>query len=142
MLLKTKYHGEIEVAENDVLHFGHGIPGFLDEKEFVLLSLEEGSPFSILQSKKTSELGFVVVNPFLFFKDYEFDLGEADKELLSLEKEEDVVVWTILTLKETFEESTANLQAPIIVNSKTKKAKQIIINNPSLRTKHKILTNI
>lgn len=138
MLIQTKYHGEIQVDEKEVIHFEHGIPGFLDEKEFVLLPLEQGSPFFIMQSKQTYELGFVIVDPFLFLKDYEFDLGDADKESLSLEKEEDVQIWVILTLKEVFEETTANLQAPIIVNLSINKAKQIILNDPSLLTRHKI----
>ncbi|MEC2077887.1 flagellar assembly protein FliW [Metabacillus fastidiosus] len=138
MIIETKYHGEVEIEANEIITFEHGIPGFLDEKEFILLPLEEGSPYLILQSKKTNELGFIVVNPFLFFKDYEFDLSEADEAVLKLKSENDVELYCILTIKEPFELSTANLQAPIIINSKTKLAKQVILNDQKYVTRHNI----
>ncbi|MED4454450.1 flagellar assembly protein FliW [Metabacillus fastidiosus] len=129
MIIQTKYHGEIDVKETAVIKFDNGIPGFGDEKGFLLLPLEQDSPFLILQSVQTAELGFVVVNPFQFIADYEFDLSEADKEALEIESEKDVEVYAILTVKEQFEETTANLQAPIILNRSGKKAKQIILND-------------
>ncbi|QGQ48142.1 flagellar assembly protein FliW [Metabacillus sediminilitoris] len=138
MEITTKYHGVIETDEKDILQFQNGIPGFLEEKSFVLLPLETDSAFWILQSTVTPELGFVTVNPFLFFKSYEFDLSENDKQFLSLKSESDVSVWTILNVKDPFEESTANLQAPIILNTKNNQAKQIILNDNRYKTKEKL----
>ncbi|MBZ5750823.1 flagellar assembly protein FliW [Metabacillus rhizolycopersici] len=131
----TKYHGVIETDEKDILQFQNGIPGFLEEKSFVLLPLDTDSPFWILQSMATPELGFVVVNPFQYFTTYEFDLSEGDKQLLNLTSEKDVVVWMILNVKDPFEDSTANLQAPIVLNAKNNQAKQIILNTPQYKTK-------
>ncbi|MED4534092.1 flagellar assembly protein FliW [Metabacillus fastidiosus] len=136
MMIQTKYHGEISIEESEILKFEQGIPGFNDEKDFILIPLEQGSPFLILQSMQTVELGFVVVNPFQFTADYEFDLSESDKEILEIKSEKDVEVYTILTVKERFEETTANLQAPLIVNSKKNKAKQIILNDQKYPIKH------
>jgi len=140
MELQTKYHGKVTVMTKDIITFEHGIPGFVDEGEFVLLPMDSESPFYIMQSTKTTELGFVVVNPFLFFKEYEFTIVDQDKELLEIEKEEDVNVLSILTIKEPFNESTANLKAPIIINTKVRKAKQIILNDPALATRQKIMS--
>ncbi|MCD7034446.1 flagellar assembly protein FliW [Metabacillus sp. GX 13764] len=137
-MLKTKYHGEIEINEAQILQFESGIPGFLDEKQFVVLPLEEGSHFLILQSITTSELAFVVTSPFTFFKEYEFNLDDNTAEKLKIEKPEDVQVMVILTLQDKFEDSTANLQAPIIVNEKNSLAKQVILNDPAYKTKHKL----
>ncbi|MFY4775077.1 flagellar assembly protein FliW [Metabacillus sp. RGM 3146] len=137
-MLKTKYHGEIEINEEQILHFESGIPGFLEEKQFVILPLKEDSPFLILQSVATSELAFVVTSPFIFFKDYEFNLDDSTADKLKLEKPEDVQVMVILTLQDKFEDSTANLQAPIVVNEKTNLAKQVILNDPAYKTKHKL----
>lgn len=138
MEITTKYHGVIETDEKDILQFQNGIPGFLEEKSFVSLPLDKDSPFWILQSTVTPELGFVMVNPFLFFKSYEFDLSENDKQFLSLKSKSDVSVWTILNVKDPFEESTANLQAPIILNTKNNHAKQIILNDNRYKTKEKL----
>jgi len=139
MEINTKYHGILNVEETDFIHFEHGIPGFVDEKEFIFLPMDAESPFYIMQSKQTSELGFIVTNPFYFFKEYEFDLPKRDKEVLKINNEEDIQLFTILSVKEPFSETTANLKAPIIVNHKSKLAKQVILNETPYTTKHKIL---
>ncbi|WP_338778611.1 flagellar assembly protein FliW [Metabacillus sp. FJAT-52054] len=138
-MLNTKYHGEVKVDDSQILKFEAGIPGFASEKEFIILPLEEGSPFLILQSAATAELAFVVTNPFLFFKDYEFDLDENIVEALKIEDVNQVQIMVILTVQDPFEKSTANLQGPIIVNEQTKQAKQVILNHPSYKTKHSIV---
>jgi flagellar assembly factor FliW len=137
MNINTKYHGEIDVREDDVLNFEQGIPGFADEKKFVLLPLPENDWFHILQSVST-QLGFVVTDPFLFTQEYDFELDQGTVDLLEFTAEKDVKVLTILTMKETLNESTANLQAPIIINLANNKAKQVILNDPTYQTKHLI----
>ncbi|WP_338788289.1 flagellar assembly protein FliW [Metabacillus sp. FJAT-53654] len=139
MKLTTKYHGVIEIGEKDILRFQNGLPGFLDEKLFVLLPLEVDSPFWILQSTETAELGFVTVNPFDYFETYEFEITKNDKQLLDLTSKNDVTVWTILNVKDPFEDSTANLQAPIVLNTRNNQAKQIILTDTQYITKQKLI---
>jgi flagellar assembly factor FliW len=138
MIIDTKYHGEIEVKEDNVLNFDQGIPGFSKEKKFVVLPLQNNEWFHILQSVTTPQLGFVVTNPFLFTKEYDFELDQGTVELLGFTTEKDVKVLTILTMRETLNESTANLQAPIIINLANNKAKQVILNDTNYQTKHPI----
>ncbi|TYS89300.1 flagellar assembly protein FliW [Rossellomorea aquimaris] len=138
MKINTKYHGNIEVKSEDILTFEYGIPGFGEEKQFVLLPLPENEWFHILQSVVTSQLGFVVTDPFVFFKDYDFELDEASLESLGKPSEKDVQVLSILTVRETLNESTANLQAPIILNLANRKGKQVILTNTDYQTKHLI----
>ena len=59
---------------------------------------------------------------------------------LSIEKETDVGVYTILTIQDPFEKTTANLQAPLIMNTKNKQAKQLILSDEKYNTKHRIIT--
>ncbi|XXM72052.1 flagellar assembly protein FliW [Lysinibacillus sphaericus] len=136
MKINTKYHGEIEVNKKDILMFEQGIPGFAEEKGFVLLPLPENDWFHILQSVSTPQLGFVVTDPFLFTKEYDFELEAGSVDFLGLTSEKDVKVLTILTMKEALNESTANLQAPIIINLASNKAKQVILNNTNYKIKH------
>jgi flagellar assembly factor FliW len=138
MKINTKYHGNIEMKSEDILTFEYGIPGFGEEKQFVLLPLPENEWFHILQSVVTSQLGFVVTDPFVFFKDYDFELDEASLESLGKPSEKDVQVLSILTVRETLNESTANLQAPIILNLANRKGKQVILKNSDYQTKHLI----
>ena len=140
MKLNTKYHGVIEVEESNYIHFQHGIPGFLEEREFILLPVDKESPFYIMQSRQTPELGFVVTNPFLFFEEYEFEISEHEKEELKINKETEIQILSILSVKDPFSESTANLQAPIVLNRASNIAKQIILNDSSYTTKHKFVS--
>ncbi|WP_044022877.1 flagellar assembly protein FliW [Bacillus sp. SG-1] len=138
MKISTKYHGEIEVTPEALLTFEHGIPGFLEEKQFTLLPLPDNNEFQILQSLETPELGFVVASPFVFFQDYDFTLDTATVDQLGSPSEKEVEVLSILTIKEPLHESTANLQGPIIINLANNKAKQVILNNSDYQTKHTI----
>ncbi|WP_110112534.1 flagellar assembly protein FliW [Bacillus sp. CGMCC 1.16541] len=138
MNIKTKYHGSMEVKKQDILHFHDGLPGFVEEKTFIVLPLGDDNVFYFLQSTQTPNLGFVITNPFLFFKEYDFELDTSHLQKLEIKDEEHVAVYTILTMTDQIEQSTANLQAPIVINTKTNKAKQIILTNTSYKTKHSL----
>lgn len=139
MELRTKYHGTIEIDESNYIHFSHGIPGFHEEHQFVILPLEEGETFYIMQSVSTATLAFVMVNPFTYYPSYDFVLDESVVESLKIEAPEDVIVYSILTVQDPFEDTTVNLQAPVIVNSKNHFGKQIILNNGKYLTRHKLM---
>ncbi|MFT9598157.1 flagellar assembly protein FliW [Mesobacillus sp.] len=140
MKINTKYHGEVEVEE--ILTFEKGIPGFVEEKQFALLPLSDDESYFVLQSVSTPGLAFVLTNPFHFMKEYDFQLEDATVEELSLESEKDVAVYTILTVQDPFERTTANLQAPIIINQTNRKAKQVILHNEQYKTKHPIFNKV
>ncbi|MGD6967708.1 flagellar assembly protein FliW [Rossellomorea vietnamensis] len=136
----TKYHGEIDISQDDIWTFEGGIPGFIEEKQFVLLPLPQVDGFSVLQSIRTQELGFVVSDPFQFFADYDFILNDSIIELLDLKEEKNVKVLSILTVKDPITETTANLQAPLILNTDNQKGKQVILSETDYKTKHLIFT--
>ncbi|NYV66211.1 flagellar assembly protein FliW [Bacillus sp. Gen3] len=136
MKIQTRYHGEIEIEEKDILQFEKGIPGFPDKKRFILLGLPEQDLFSIMQSVDTPELAFVLTSPFNFIDNYEFNLDENTIEQLLIENQEDISVFSIVTIQDPFEKTTANLQAPIILNEKNYQAKQLILNETRYKIKH------
>ncbi len=127
MKIATKFLGEIEIGEQDILTFEHGLLGLENEKKFVLLPIDADLPLAILQSVDNVEIGFVVAYPFAFKKDYSFDISEDDREQLQIGKEEDVLTYSIVTMKETFQDSTINLLAPLIINMDKKCGKQIVL---------------
>lgn len=127
MKIITKFLGEIEIVEQDILTFEHGLLGLENEKNFVLLPIDADLPLAILQSVDNAEIGFVVGYPFAFKKDYSFDISEDDRVQLQIEKEEDVLTYSIVTMKETFQDSTINLLAPLIINMDKKCGKQIVL---------------
>jgi flagellar assembly factor FliW len=138
MKIATKYHGEVEMNANEILTFEKGIPGFPEEKKFILLSLSDDNTFNVLQSVSEPELAFILSNPFNFFRQYDFKLEDSVIDELELYSEKDLLVYAILTVQDPFEKTTANLQAPVIINSKNRKAKQVILHNEQFSTKHPI----
>lgn len=127
MKIQTKFLGEMDILEDSILTFPEGIPGFPEEKKFVLVPLNEASPFLTLQSVTTEALGFMVATPYAFNPSYSFDLQQEDIEQLKVEQPTDVFVYGILTLKDKLDNSTINLLAPIVINDKEKMAKQIVL---------------
>ncbi|KRD95233.1 flagellar assembly protein FliW [Priestia megaterium] len=138
MKISTSYHGDIEIDNQQTLTFNQGIPGFLEETEFVILPLPEAEAFQVLQSIQTKELAFIITDPFQFFLDYDFQLEPQEIEKLQLQQAEDAAVYVLLTMSDSVEKITANLQAPVIINTKQQLAKQVILINTAYETKHRL----
>lgn len=130
MTIQTKFHGSIELIPEDMYTFETGLPGFPDEKQFVILPLEETTLF-VLQSVTTSEVAFIITSPFEVFPEYNVKLSDEVLTALQIDAEEEVVIYAILTVQEPFNKTTVNLQAPVVINVKKKLAKQYITNDTS-----------
>ncbi|HHW12620.1 MAG TPA: flagellar assembly protein FliW [Firmicutes bacterium] len=127
MKVKTKFYGEVEVAAEEIIHFPDGLPGFETEKEFVYLR-EEDAVFGCLQSCHHPETAFIVLSPFKVCPDYDFELDEEKREALAIEKLEEVLVLTIVTIPPGKpEEAMVNLYAPVVINTTVKKGMQVIL---------------
>ena len=137
--IMTSRFGEIEAAEDAVIHFAAGIPAFEEEHEFLIIPYEEDSPYVFLQSVKTPELAFLMTMPLAFFPDYEFTIDDEVEQELGLTSPEEVLIYAVLTLSGTeIRDLTANLIAPIVINAKTRKGKQIVLDRSSYTTKHRL----
>ncbi|WP_078378893.1 flagellar assembly protein FliW [Sutcliffiella halmapala] len=142
MKIETKYHGALVITDQDVISFPNGLPGFQEEKHFVVIPFSEEGMFQILQSINTPQLGFVMTNPFAFFPDYDFELEYQAIEVLKVNTPEDVEVYSILTVQDPFNKTTANLQAPIVINKASKLGKQLILTGTSYLTKHQLFDKV
>ena len=135
--INTARFGQIEIQEEKIITFFAGIPAFEEEKEFVIIPYDEESPFVFLQSVQTSELAFLMTSPFIFFPEYQFELDDDSIAVLGIEKEEDLLIYALLTLPgKDIKQMTANLLAPIVINQQNHQAKQIILEKSEYKTKH------
>ena len=135
----TVRFGTIEVEEEKVVHFAQGIPAFEDEHAFVVIPYDEESPYFFLQSLQTPDLAFLMTVPYLFFKDYEFEIDDETQEKLALKNPDDVLVYVLLTIPHgSIKDMTANLMAPVIINAKTMQAKQLVLEKSTYTTKHRL----
>lgn len=127
MKITTAYMGEVEINPSQIIKFEHGLPGFEEEKEFVQLPLSEDSAYQVLQSVKTAGLAFIITSPYAVIADYSFELDESVTQALDIKSDKEIAVFVIVSLKDTLENSTVNLKAPIVLNIENQKAKQIIL---------------
>lgn len=137
MKIKTKPYGEIEVNEKQKIHFPDGLFGFEEVKQYFLLDSKEG-PFYWLQSAEHPELAFVLIDPRVFKNNYTLSLTDDDYRAIDAQKGE-VIDFAIVTVPEDPEKISANLMGPIIINRKTRKARQAISENDEYTVKHYIV---
>ena len=138
MIIQSTRFGELEVAEEQVFKFPHGIPGFPDEKMFVFIPFDEESPFSFLQSTTEANLTFLLVDPFTFLSDYEFILEDEVAKELDLFLKNPPLVFLIASVKEKLADMTANLLAPIVMNGANRTGRQVILDKPEYSIRHKL----
>jgi len=142
MNVNTKAFGLIDVDEKLKLKVPQGLFGFEDYVEFVLLADEEHKPFYWLQSLDEKEIAFVLIDPFLFRKDYEANITDEELAEIGIVSAEDVVIYVIVTIPPDGSPMTANLQGPIVINDKKMTAKQAILSDTKWKTRHDILAEL
>lgn len=135
MELVTKYHGVREYSDDDIIVFKKGLPGFKELKNFIIFPLESNEVFSILHSIEANEVGLILVSPFNILNDYEFKIPDNYIKELQIDKPEEVLVLTTVTLNSNIENITTNLKAPIIINIKEKLGEQLILDNEKYKIK-------
>lgn len=117
-------------TQQNILTFPAGLPGLSrDYQKFALLQPDPESPFYLLQSVIDEQVCFILINPFLLFNQYEFDLPTEDKTKLQITTPEQVAVFAIINASDGLKKATVNLLAPIVVNTHTKLARQVILND-------------
>lgn len=136
MQIQSKFHGLIEIESTERWSFPKGIPGFEDQTEFILLPIEGNNAFQVLQSTTQANTAFIVANPYTLVEDYSFEIDEPTIDLLEITKPEDIMALGILSMKQPFEQSTINLQAPLIFQLENRKAKQMILNDNRFEVRH------
>lgn len=141
MKILTKPYGEIEVSEKQRLFFPDGIIGFEDIKYYFMLDSREG-PYYWLQAEGYPELAFIIMNPRLFKDDYKLMVREEDLRSIDINSRDEMLDFVILTVPEDLTKISANLMGPIIINRKTRKAKQVISENDEYTVKHYIIDEI
>jgi flagellar assembly factor FliW len=137
MQIQTALFGELTISESDIINFPEGLPGFETDKKFILIPLEENSPFFYLQSVNEAELCLPLADPFIFFNDYQVELSDTVIKQLELPEEKPpLIVLCILTIPGDFRKATANLMAPVVINIEKKLGLQFIPEKADYNTKH------
>ena len=131
MNAQTTRFGSIEIDEDKVLTFEKGILGFPEDRHYALLPHGDKSPFFWLQSLESPELAFVVINPALIVKDYNFEIPDDLEKELELKDPVEAEVLVLVTFRNDNGDKagslTANLLGPLVVNVKNRQACQAVL---------------
>jgi flagellar assembly factor FliW len=137
MELATQWIGDIEYEEMDIISFPDGLPGFSDDREFVIVPADQEEVFFYLQSVSDPEVCLLLTNPFPFFSDYQVEITEEDVTRLGHPPDPgELTTFTVVSVAEVFAESTTNLMAPIFINKEKKIGLQFIPQKSDYNTRH------
>jgi flagellar assembly factor FliW len=137
----TTRFGEVSLRSDRILAFPHGLFGFRECTQFGLAKLPnvEGSPLMLMQCVNQPAIAFLVADPEALGVGY----SAADRQEALEETKLSTVstqMLTILTLYDAGENYylTANLKAPVLIDSNRKAGVQFILSNKSYSTQHKV----
>ena len=142
MKLTTRIFGEVDIEDSKIIEFPNGIIGFPDLKKFTLMHDEDNEAGSntIKWLQSLDEPGFAmpVIDPLYVCPDYKPDI-ESEKiiDIGELDDEEILILVTV-TVPHDLEKMTVNLMGPFIINLKTMKAAQCIVDNDDYPVKFPI----
>lgn len=128
--------GKIEAKDDELILFENGIPGFDYLKKFYLQTNNETHPIMWLLSLEDKEVAFPVIPPTSVRIDYSFDIPKDIVEYLEVKEEKDLLILSILTIRDKIEDLTINLAGPLVISLINKKGVQLILDNSQYSIRH------
>jgi flagellar assembly factor FliW len=120
------------MVETRAIELVHPLPGFPGTRRFALVQLDDDGVLCELRSLDDDALRFLVMPPVPFFPDYAPEVSDDVVADLQITSAEDVILLLVLNAGESLATTTANLMAPVVVNTATMLASQVILDDPSL----------
>lgn len=137
MKLSTKYFGEVEYQNEDILTFPKGLFAFEEETKFLLLPFSGSSGTLLcLQSITTPQLAFVVMNPFSLDGSYTPVLQAEELAYLEAKDSTELCYYVLCGVKNPVSSSTVNLQCPVVINDRTRNCMQVILDDDRYSMRH------
>ena len=141
MKVNTKIFGEVDIADDKIIEFAGGIIGFPELTQFALIHDEEkgvGVGKRWLQSMQEPTFAMPVMDPLIVKEDYNPEVeDELLKDLGELD-EDNLLVLVTVTVPSDLTKMSVNLKGPIVINSQTRKASQVIVEGNEYLVKYPI----
>lgn len=137
MEINTRDFGIIQVENDAIYQFPDGLYGFEEDHNFAIFeqAFEEVS-FLYLQSIDNLVPCFLVFEPWDLHPNYQPILSKEDMELCQAEHIDELIFLVIASVPATIEELSINVKSPVVLNPKTRKARQVILQNPDYKVKY------
>lgn len=130
--------GVLEISDSEIIHFPEGLYGFETEQRFAILPFDKNidCPLEWMHSLQNPDLAFVITDPYIFVPHYKMVLLETEKKHIQLDSGESFMTRVIINIPQVYTDMTANLVAPIAINSRKKIARQFILTTLEYDTRH------
>ena len=142
MKITTSRFGELSVHNDDIINFNEGLLGFENLKQFFIVDPGDKTLILWFQSIDDGKTAFPILEPQVYLPDYRINLLPAEMASLNLKNTADIIVYTALTIPANVKNISANLKAPIIINNKTKNARQIVLQDSKLEIRYPIYKDL
>jgi flagellar assembly factor FliW len=139
MIISTLRFGELEIPDDKIITMEKPVLGFEQLKKYCLVEREDCEPFLWFQSLEDPAIAFLVVNPVIFYPDYRIEVNPKEIEELLVKDVRTVETYVIVTVPQDPQRISINLQGPILINTDSRLAKQLVMVNSDYRVKHYIL---
>jgi len=100
------------------------IKGFENLKQVELEKIDD--IFMKMRDVDNEYISFTLIDPFVL-RDYDFEVPTNIQELLEIDENSNILVQNIVLLQKPIEDSMVNFIGPLLFNTDTKKAAQIIL---------------
>ena len=125
--------GKVSTMEEiPVIELARPVLGFPDHRRFALVKLDDDGVLCALRSLDDPDLRFLVASPVPFFPEYAPEVDDSVVADLGITDAAEVLVLLLLTAGASLAETTANLLEPILVNTTTRQAAQVILDDAAL----------
>lgn len=138
MIINTTRFGVIEVDDSALISMPEGMIGLAESRSYCLIDHQPESVFKWMQSTHDPDLAFLVIDPSDVAAEYEFELPDWDVEFLQLEDASEAVVMATVTIDTSAEAIYTNLLAPVVINARTRLARQVVLDSDRYSVRHEI----
>lgn len=141
MKVNTKVFGEVIIEDDKIIEFTGGIIGFPDLTKFALIHDEEkgvGAGIRWLQSMQEPNFAMPVMDPLVVHPEYNPEVEDELLKDLGELNEENLLVLVTVTVPADVTKMSVNLRGPIIINSDTRKACQVIVDGEGFSVKYPV----
>ena len=130
MEINTRDFGIVHVNEDAIYEFPEGVYGFEKNTKFAIFekSFDDVS-FLYLQSIQDLDPCFLVFEPWDLYPGYAPAISKDDLSSCQAEAVDDLIFLVIATVPSSIIELSINIKSPVVLNPKTRKAKQVILQN-------------
>ncbi len=138
--INTKRFGEMEFPEDAMVKVLGGLIGLSGYENFVIIRYQDDSPFYWLQCVDDPELALVMIDPHLFKPDYDPPIPLSLNAELDVQAPGELSVFVIVTIPAGNPGAmTANLLGPVAVNPRSRRAKQLVLDDRLYSHRYRVI---